>query len=610
MKRITKKQNLLIRGSVLLLLPILLLTGVVPGAALSSSADYDIGPLSEISRDLNAPFLTEAWCADNDGGQVSTVASYVEGIGPNGYPFKKYDACIDGSTLKEFYCKGTVPWPVSISCALGCEDGACLSTCTDNDGDGFAIQGGTCGLVDCDDSDPLINPGMDENCGNGLDDDCNGDVDAADLACLICTDSDSDGYAIEGGVCGDLDCDDAEPGINPGVVEVCDNGIDDDCDGAVDGDDSQCLGMNTLVIGWDGTQRDHFWQCYNAELPECPNGLPHIAELSNGEIYRMVVTSGDSATKPGWAQIFSGYNADQLGIYSNGEYQPIPEGFSVFEKVENHFGSENVLTIFLSGKNVNTGAACIGDETTKIGLPFIEDLGQPWCITKDFLDYYENDLKWNEVVAKRTMQLLELHADDLFVAGVVFREPDVVAHVVGEDSYRYTNSLVDLDYWLGQIMDKVDELGLSQSTLIYVTSDHGIDEGSDRHGNAPFTILASNDPNLVRGGDRMDVGATVLNNYGIDLGASGDIPALSGSPLTSIPAISCVPEGSAFYDYPGAPACCVDLTLINLDYPLGVSCLVATGGTGDTSGWCTDCGDGVCSSPENRCNCPADCQSQ
>jgi hypothetical protein len=60
--------------------------------------------------------------------------------------------------------------------------------------------------------------------------DCN-DSDCAGPAC--CTDSDGDGYAIEGGACGPVDCDDGDASIHPGVSELC-NGVDDDCDGFVD----------------------------------------------------------------------------------------------------------------------------------------------------------------------------------------------------------------------------------------------------------------------------------------------------------------------------------------------------------------------------------------
>jgi hypothetical protein len=46
-----------------------------------------------------------------------------------------------------------------------------------------------------------------------------------------CVDDDDDGFYVN---CGDLDCDDDNPAIHPGATEVCDNGVDDDCDGQID----------------------------------------------------------------------------------------------------------------------------------------------------------------------------------------------------------------------------------------------------------------------------------------------------------------------------------------------------------------------------------------
>ena len=51
--------------------------------------------------------------------------------------------------------------------------------------------------------------------------------------CEICTDEDRDRYAIDGGTCGPVDCDDTDPETYPGAPEVCD-GEDDDCDGVAD----------------------------------------------------------------------------------------------------------------------------------------------------------------------------------------------------------------------------------------------------------------------------------------------------------------------------------------------------------------------------------------
>jgi len=64
-----------------------------------------------------------------------------------------------------------------------------------------------------------------EVCGDGIDNDADGQVDEG---CATCTDADGDGFCLP------QDCDDADPSVSPGSAELCGDGIDNDCDGMVD----------------------------------------------------------------------------------------------------------------------------------------------------------------------------------------------------------------------------------------------------------------------------------------------------------------------------------------------------------------------------------------
>jgi len=111
--------------------------------------------------------------------------------------------------------------------------------CADADGDGF--EDALCnpspgaGGGDCDDTDPLVNPGVAEKCDDGIDNDCDGFVDLLDPDCgAPPIDADGDGFFS------DVDCDDTNPLVNPGAAEVCDDLMDNDCDGLTDAADPDC----------------------------------------------------------------------------------------------------------------------------------------------------------------------------------------------------------------------------------------------------------------------------------------------------------------------------------------------------------------------------------
>lgn len=91
------------------------------------------------------------------------------------------------------------------------------TACTDNDGDGFYVEGGSCGAVDCDDNNAAINPGAAEVCDDIVDNDCDNNAD-----------------------CDDSECSSTPLCDTTGGPEICDDGIDNDGDGLADCFDTDC----------------------------------------------------------------------------------------------------------------------------------------------------------------------------------------------------------------------------------------------------------------------------------------------------------------------------------------------------------------------------------
>lgn len=118
-------------------------------------------------------------------------------------------------------------------CVIGCD--------IDSDVDGDGHDATYCGGDDCDDADNQRYPGNAEVCdADGHDEDC----DLGTLGGTLDSDVDGDGYVSDeccntqddgSPPCGD-DCDDGNEEVHPRATEVC-NGVDEDCNGLLDGPD-------------------------------------------------------------------------------------------------------------------------------------------------------------------------------------------------------------------------------------------------------------------------------------------------------------------------------------------------------------------------------------
>ncbi len=161
----------------------------------------------------------------------------------------------------------------------GTDTGTTTPDPMDHDGDGWTSD------QDCDDIDPAVNPGAVEIC-NGADDDCDGLLDDADPDVAdpyrFHADVDGDSFgdpllsavacaAPTGFVDNASDCLDSDPTIHPEADEVCDDGLDNDCDGTP----NDCLLEGTWDLSelattvWRADDDDCLAAVERGEFSEC-----------------------------------------------------------------------------------------------------------------------------------------------------------------------------------------------------------------------------------------------------------------------------------------------------------------------------------------------------
>ncbi|MBM4390783.1 MAG: hypothetical protein FJ090_06640 [Deltaproteobacteria bacterium] len=171
-----------------------------------------------------------------------------------------YPGCtvIEGYTTQGGDCDDSNPVinPGAVESECSLSDFNCdgLVTGVDADADGVAA------CEDCNDGDASISPAADELC-NGIDDDCDDEIDEGPGVDAIFVDADGDGYgesttattgcASEGYSSVGGDCDDTDSSVSPGAAEVCDR-VDNDCDLSIDdgvlGTASACPGEDCAAV--------------------------------------------------------------------------------------------------------------------------------------------------------------------------------------------------------------------------------------------------------------------------------------------------------------------------------------------------------------------------
>ena len=311
---------------------------------------------------------------------------------------------------------------------------------------------------------------------------------------------------------------------------------------------------NAILFSWDAAQRQHVKECLSR------NELPNLAALiAEGNMVNIDVTSHVTDTKSGHTQMLTGYDPAVTGVYGNNRFKAIPEGLTIFERLEKAFGDDNITTIMLTGKDHHIGSAlplapevieeakeelkALKTQTNgdpgklqaarqRLNTTILNTDGEPWYLVKRNFDFWDGDKgRIHDAVGRLMVSYLHQFGNKRFFAFFHFSDPDHMGHKYGENSKEYNDAIIACDKWLGRAVKKLKDLGIYDKTMVFVTTDHGFDEGQMNHRNSPAVFLASNVKSLAKNGDQRDIAPTLLTKMGVDI--SKIQPKYPGTALTS-----------------------------------------------------------------------------
>jgi len=330
---------------------------------------------------------------------------------------------------------------------------------SDSDGDGYTENQG-----DCNDSSFSINPGAEDICGDGIDQDCsNGDevcpIDPNDV------DNDGDNYTENQG-----DCNDINSSINPGAEDICGDGIDQDCsngdevcpvdpndadgDGLLDSIDPQPFVYNTPLDNDTAFVRQVYLDFLNRE-PDTGGLTYWVDQLETGQFDRSELVEQYLLSDE-----FQGKVAPIARLYS-AYFNRIPDYYGLMYWIGQYKDGTEFVSIsdsFASSAEFTSTYGSLGNSEF-VSLVYQNVLGRP--ADADGLAYWKGELDTSRATRGQVMigfsesnenkasMVQEIYVNMTYI-GLLRRSPD-------QSGYNY---------WVGLMENGTPGLGLIDRFLI------------------------------------------------------------------------------------------------------------------------------------------------
>lgn len=240
-----------------------------------------------------------------------------------------------------------------------------------------------------------------------------------------------------------------------------------------------------VMITIDGCRSDKLQE---ADTPNINNLLPNAAYSWTAR------TTFPSSTPSAHASLFSGTDTKTHQYYATDNELLVETIFQVFENA----GKKTALVDGKGGTRIR--GLEVGVTTVVNGIDFRETTGDEGVMTTGL-----------EIIQENKPALIFM----------LLPMVDYAGHTYGHTSSEYLEAVENADNQVGRLVSKLQELGLYDSTLIVIVSDHGMTVAT--HGtfsSSDMTIpLIFTGPGVkvgeFSGGKIIDVAPTVANLYGV-----------------------------------------------------------------------------------------------